>query len=144
MARCVRNGQNSVALLTSRLGKRNAEGSDASPEVPTTTAEPEVGGCAASGSESPLAGVAVVLLALRRRRVTQGPMLTGKQRRYLRGLGHELKVVVQVGKGGIDDGVIAAVDQALTDHELIKLKVGDNANLDRHDAATRPRDTHEQ
>jgi len=63
-------------------------------------------------------------------------MLTGKQRRYLRGLGHELKVVVQVGKGGIDDGVIAAVDQALTDHELIKLKVGDNANLDRHDAAT--------
>ncbi len=63
-------------------------------------------------------------------------MLTGKQRRYLRGLGHELKVIVQVGKGGIDDGVIAAVDQALTDHELIKLKVGDSANLDRHDAAT--------
>ncbi len=62
-------------------------------------------------------------------------MLTGKQRRYLRGLGHELKVVVQVGKGGIDDGVIAAVDQALTDHELIKLKVGDNANLERHEAA---------
>ena len=63
-----RNGQNSVALLTSRLGKRNA-GSDASPEVPTTTAEPEVSGCAASGSGGPLAGIAVVLLALRRRRV---------------------------------------------------------------------------
>jgi RNA-binding protein len=62
-------------------------------------------------------------------------MLTGKQRRYLRGLGHELKVIVQVGKGGIDDGLVAAVDQALTDHELIKLKVGDGAGLDRHDAA---------
>jgi RNA-binding protein len=63
-------------------------------------------------------------------------MLTGKQRRYLRGLGHELKVIVQVGKGGIDDGLVAAVDQALTDHELIKLKIGDAADLDRHDAAT--------
>lgn len=63
-------------------------------------------------------------------------MLTGKQRRYLRGLGHELKVIVQVGKDGIDDGVVAAIDQALTDHELIKLKIGDAADLDRHDAAT--------
>lgn len=62
-------------------------------------------------------------------------MLSGKQRRYLRGLGHELKVIVQVGKDGVDDGVVAAIDQALTDHELIKLKIGDNANLDRHEAA---------
>ena len=62
-------------------------------------------------------------------------MLTGKQRRYLRGLGHELKVVVQVGKNGIDAGLIAAVDQALTDHELVKIKVADNADMDRHEAA---------
>jgi RNA-binding protein len=62
-------------------------------------------------------------------------MLTGKQRRYLRGLGHELKPIVQVGKGGVDDGLVAAVDQALTDHELIKLKIGESANLDRHEAA---------
>ncbi len=62
-------------------------------------------------------------------------VLTGKQRRFLRGLGHELKVVVQVGKGGIDTGLIAAVDQALTDHELVKIKVAENADLDRHEAA---------
>lgn len=62
-------------------------------------------------------------------------MLTGKQRRYLRGLGHELKVVVQVGKGGIDKGLIAAVLQALTDHELVKIRVADNAEIDRHEAA---------
>ncbi len=62
-------------------------------------------------------------------------MLTGKQRRYLRGLGHELKVVVQVGKGGIDIGLIAAVHQALNDHELVKIRVADNAALDRHEAA---------
>ena len=62
-------------------------------------------------------------------------MLTGKQRRYLRGLGHDLKPVVQVGKDGIDDGLVAAVKQALEDHELVKLRVGEAAKLDRHDAA---------
>lgn len=63
-------------------------------------------------------------------------MLSGKQRRYLRGLGHELRPVVQIGRDGLDDGLVAAVDQALTDHELVKVKVGEAANLDRHDAAT--------
>ena len=62
-------------------------------------------------------------------------MLTGKQRRHLRGLGHELKPIVLVGKDGIDDGLVAAVDQALADHELVKLKVGEAAKLDRHEAA---------
>lgn len=62
-------------------------------------------------------------------------MLTGKQRRHLRGLGHELKPIVQVGRGGIDDGVVAAIDRALTDHELVKIKLGEAAELDRHDAA---------
>lgn len=62
-------------------------------------------------------------------------MLTGKQRRHLRALAHDLKPIVQVGKGGIDEGLIKAVDQALADHELIKVKVGENADLDRHEAA---------
>lgn len=62
-------------------------------------------------------------------------MLTGKQRRHLRALGHDLKPLVQVGKGGIDDGLVKAVDQALADHELVKIKVGEGANLDRHEAA---------
>ena len=62
-------------------------------------------------------------------------MLTGKQRRHLRGLGHGLKPIVQIGKHGIDDGLVAAVDQALADHELVKVKVGEAAKLDRHEAA---------
>jgi len=62
-------------------------------------------------------------------------VLTGKQRRYLRGLGHDLKAIVQIGKGGIDDGLVAAVERALDDHELVKLKLGEAANLDRHEAA---------
>ena len=62
-------------------------------------------------------------------------MLTGKQRRHLRALGHGLKVLVQIGKGGIDDGLVAAVTQALLDHELIKIRVGESAGIDRFEAA---------
>jgi RNA-binding protein len=65
----------------------------------------------------------------------QTAVLSGKQRRHLRGLGHDLKPVVQVGKAGIDDGLVAAVDQALDDHELVKIKVSEAAKMDRHDAA---------
>ncbi len=62
-------------------------------------------------------------------------MLTGKQRRHLRALAHPLHPLVHVGKGGIDAGLVAAVNQALTDHELIKVKVGEAAGVDRHAAA---------
>jgi RNA-binding protein len=62
-------------------------------------------------------------------------VLTGKQRHFLRGLGHALKPIVQVGRDGIDDGLVAAVEQALVDHELVKLKLGEAVDLDRHDAA---------
>jgi RNA-binding protein len=59
--------------------------------------------------------------------------LTGKQRRHLRGLAHPLRAIVQVGKGGLDEGLVAAVDRALADHELVKVKVGEG---DRHEVAT--------
>jgi RNA-binding protein len=62
-------------------------------------------------------------------------VLNGKQRHHLRGLGHALRPIVLVGKDGIDDGLVAAVQQALTDHELIKLKVGESSELDRQEAA---------
>jgi RNA-binding protein len=65
----------------------------------------------------------------------QTAVLTGKQRRHLRGLGHDLRPIVQVGKDGIDDGLVAAVTRALLDHELVKIKIGEAAALDRHDAA---------
>ena len=49
--------------------------------------------------------------------------LTGDQRTQLRGLAHALKPVVIVGQQGVTDPVIAQVEQALFDHELIKVKV---------------------
>jgi len=62
-------------------------------------------------------------------------VLSGKQRRHLRALAHDLRPIVQVGKDGVDDGLVAAVDQALLDHELIKVKVGEHAGMDRHEVA---------
>ena len=52
-------------------------------------------------------------------------MLRGSDRRYLRGLAHHLKPVVQVGKHGLIDNLITTVSQALDAHELIKVKFVD-------------------
>lgn len=62
-------------------------------------------------------------------------VLTGKQRRHLRALGHHLQFAVQLGKGGLTPGVVSAVDAALTQHELVKVKIGPEAPEDRHDIA---------
>lgn len=51
--------------------------------------------------------------------------LTGKQRRLLRARGHHLHAVVQVGASGVTPGVLAAVEQALADHELVKVRIAD-------------------
>jgi RNA-binding protein len=48
--------------------------------------------------------------------------LKGYQRGYLTRKAHGLQPVVQVGKFGLTDEVVAAVDKALGDHELIKVK----------------------
>ena len=50
--------------------------------------------------------------------------LDGRQRRYLRSLGHHLDPVVQLGKQGLTDAVRAAVDAALEQHELVKIRLG--------------------
>lgn len=49
--------------------------------------------------------------------------LTSKQRKRLRGLAHDLHPLVHVGHEGISAGVVAAADQALLDHELIKVRL---------------------
>lgn len=49
--------------------------------------------------------------------------LKGSQRKYLRGRAHSYKPAVQVGKEGLSESVLAAIDTALTAHELIKVKI---------------------
>ena len=48
--------------------------------------------------------------------------LTGRQRRRLIAAAHSLKPLVQVGKAGVTEGLIGALDAALSDHELVKVR----------------------
>jgi RNA-binding protein len=61
--------------------------------------------------------------------------LSGKQRRFLRSLGHALRPVVTVGAKGIDDGLLAELATALRVHELVKVKILASAPLDRKETA---------
>jgi len=58
-------------------------------------------------------------------------------RRLLRASGHALQAVVQIGKGGTNEAVIAQVAQALLDHELIKVKLGQECPETRFQVAER-------
>ncbi len=49
-------------------------------------------------------------------------MLTNSQKRELKSLAHHLKPVVQIGQKGISENLLKAINQALDDHELIKIK----------------------
>ena len=49
--------------------------------------------------------------------------LSPTQTRYLRGLAHPLKPVVMLGGKGVTAGVLAELEQALDDHELIKVRL---------------------
>ena len=47
--------------------------------------------------------------------------LKGFQKKHLKGLAHNLKPVVQIGKEGLTEGIIRAVGEGLLQHELIKI-----------------------
>ncbi|MCG7599447.1 ribosome assembly RNA-binding protein YhbY [Halomonas sp. McH1-25] len=53
--------------------------------------------------------------------------LSQAQKKAFRSIGHHLDPVVTVSENGVSEGVMAELDRALTDHELIKIKlaVGD-------------------
>ena len=61
--------------------------------------------------------------------------LTGKQVRQLRALAHHLSPVVNVGRGDINDGVVAQTEECLEAHELIKCNVQDGSDLTAREAA---------
>lgn len=60
--------------------------------------------------------------------------LSGRAIRHLRSLGHHLDPIVQIGKEGITDAVVKATRDALRAHELVKVRVGAEAPVDRKDA----------
>jgi RNA-binding protein len=60
--------------------------------------------------------------------------ITGKVRRYLRGLGHELTPVVQIGRAGLTPGVKDELERALSFHELIKVRLSKECPIERDEA----------
>lgn len=61
--------------------------------------------------------------------------LSGKQARHLRGLGHHLNPVVMIGKDELTPAILSAVEDALSTHELIKIKLQEGCLQDRREVA---------
>jgi RNA-binding protein len=71
-------------------------------------------------------------VAKKKPRIVTAP-LTGKHKSYLRALAHSLKPVVQIGHQGLTAGVLAGLDVALERHELLKVKVSGDAEVEAED-----------
>jgi RNA-binding protein len=61
--------------------------------------------------------------------------LTGSQKRRLRSIGHKLDVAVTVGKGGLSDGLAAALKDLFTRAELLKVRLPTVGPQGREDLA---------
>jgi len=62
-------------------------------------------------------------------------MLTPKQRQYLKAEAHHLKPVLHIGKGGVTPALAAELDVVLESHELMKIKLNQNAAEDAETVA---------
>ncbi|WP_348767197.1 ribosome assembly RNA-binding protein YhbY [uncultured Salinisphaera sp.] len=57
--------------------------------------------------------------------------LDAASRRALKKQAHHLKPVVQTGAAGLSEPVLAEIDRALFDHELVKVKLATEEKQDR-------------
>ena len=62
-------------------------------------------------------------------------MITGKQRSELKRLAQELKPTVMIGKEDITPSVIAAIDDYLKAHELVKVQIQEGSLMEPKEAA---------
>ncbi len=62
-------------------------------------------------------------------------MITSKQRAFLRGKANDLDAIFQIGKGGINENLIAQLNDVLEARELIKVKVLETAMLTAREAS---------
>ncbi len=63
------------------------------------------------------------------------PVLTSRQKKFLKGLGHSLSPVVSIGKDGLGDKLVKATNLELSRHELIKIKVGKSSPASKQETA---------
>ncbi|MBL7996952.1 ribosome assembly RNA-binding protein YhbY [bacterium] len=61
--------------------------------------------------------------------------LSGKQKKYLQGLGNSIKSTVSVGKSGVSDNTFLSVNNAFNTKELIKVKIQDGCDDIKEDVA---------
>jgi|SRR5687767_5275613 len=62
--------------------------------------------------------------------------MKGSERAVLRAEAHHLSPTVHVGQHGLTPTLVGALDDALRTHELVKVKLGKNAEVKAKDAAT--------
>ena len=62
--------------------------------------------------------------------------IKGFQKKYLKGLAHNLKPVVLIGQKGLTGELIKSTDQALDRHELIKVKFNEFKEKDQKSEIT--------
>ena len=62
-------------------------------------------------------------------------MLTGKQRSYLKGLANELEATVYIGKNELSSNTLVEMDNYLTAHEMVKVKIQEGCLLDPKETA---------
>lgn len=62
--------------------------------------------------------------------------LTPRQKQFLKGLAHSLTPFVQIGKEELSPGLLETIKTELLRHELIKVKIGSNCALDKHNTST--------
>ena len=62
-------------------------------------------------------------------------MITGKQRSELKKLAQELKPTVMIGKEDITPTVIAAIDDYLSAHEIVKVQIQEGSLMEPKEAA---------
>ncbi|WP_227431091.1 YhbY family RNA-binding protein [Psychrobacter sp. I-STPA6b] len=62
---------------------------------------------------------------------TSKATLDNAELRRLKGIGHALKPIVMIGNNGITESLLQEVERALTDHELIKVKMPAGSKQER-------------
>jgi len=62
-------------------------------------------------------------------------MITGKQRKELKKMAHDLRPTAMIGKDGLTETVVVSIDTYLEAHELIKVQLQEGAELDTKQTA---------
>lgn len=70
-----------------------------------------------------------------KRKSEDAPEVSDKEKKAMRAEAHNLKPIVIIGKDNVTPGVIKAVDAALDQHELIKVKLLQSTSVDKSEAA---------